>query len=359
MAARPPDPTHAPGPEGSAPDSALERDLAEVERELRELRRITTTQRMDLAAQITALEARAEQLREEIARNPSPWQTVQLARHPGRPRVGDYIAGVATEFVELHGDRAFRDDPAIVAGLGMVDGRPAAIVGHAKGRDTKENISRNFGMPNPEGYRKALRVMRLAEKIGAPVITLIDTPGAFPGKEAEERGQSEAIARALLDMARLRVPIVTVITGEGGSGGALAIGLGDAVLMLEHAIYSVISPEGCAAILWRDGSRGREAAQALRIRARDLAGFGVVDEIIPEPPGGAHAHPDAAVAAVAAAVHRYLGALTKRPADAVRDARYDKFRRLGRLRDLEEPHPVSVDTPLAGKTARSGGGGAE
>ncbi len=359
MAARPPDPTHMPSPEGGAPESALERDLAEVERELRELRRITTTQRMDLAAQITALEARAEQLREEIARNPSPWQTVQLARHPGRPRVGDYIAGVATAFVELHGDRAFRDDPAIMAGLGMVDGHPAAIVGHAKGRDTKENISRNFGMPNPEGYRKALRVMRLAEKLGAPVVTLIDTPGAFPGKEAEERGQSEAIARALLDMARLRTPIVTVITGEGGSGGALAIGMGDTVLMLEHAIYSVISPEGCAAILWRDGSRGREAAQALRIRARDLAEFGVVDEIIREPPGGAHAHPDAAVAAVAAAVHRHLGALTGRPAEELRAARYDKFRRLGRLRDLEEPHPVVAETPLAGKTVRSGGGGAE
>jgi acetyl-CoA carboxylase carboxyl transferase subunit alpha len=337
----------------------LERDLEEVERELRELRRITTTQRMDLAAQIAALEARAGELREAIARDPSPWQTVQLARHPGRPRVSDYIAGLATEFVELHGDRVFRDDPAIIAGLGMVNGRPAALVGHAKGRDTKENIARNFGMPNPEGYRKALRVMRLAEKLGAPVITLIDTPGASPGKEAEERGQSEAIARALLDMARLRVPIVTVITGEGGSGGALAIGLGDIVLMLQLAIYSVISPEGCAAILWRDGSRGREAAQALRITARDLLEFGVVDEVIPEPPGGAHAHPDAAVAAVIAAVHRHLAVLTERPADALRGARYDKFRRLGRLRDLGQTASAAVDTPPAGEAARSGRGRAE
>ena len=358
MAARPPDIARGPGPEPAGSEGPLERDLAEVERELRDLRRITATQHMDLAAQITALEARAEELREAIARNPSPWQTVQLARHAGRPRVGDYIAGLATEFVEMHGDRAFRDDPAIVAGLGMVDARPAALVGHAKGRDTRENIARNFGMPNPEGYRKALRVMRLAEKLGAPVVTLIDTPGAFPGKEAEERGQSEAIARALLDMARLRTPIVTVITGEGGSGGALAIGLGDVILMLEHAIYSVISPEGCAAILWRDGSRGREAAQALRITARDLTEFGVVDEIIPEPPGGAHAHPDAAVAAVIAAVHRHLGAFVGRSADALRAARYDKFRRLGRLRDLGEARAAG-DTPQAGKAVRSGGGRAE
>ncbi len=357
MAARPPDIARGPGPDPAGSEGPLERDLAEVERELRDLRRITATQHMDLAAQITALEARAEELREAIARSPSPWQTVQLARHSGRPRVGDYIAGLATEFVEMHGDRAFRDDPAIVAGLGMVDGHPAALVGHAKGRDTRENIARNFGMPNPEGYRKALRVMRLAEKLGAPVVTLIDTPGAFPGKEAEERGQSEAIARALLDMARLRTPIVTVITGEGGSGGALAIGLGDVILMLEHAIYSVISPEGCAAILWRDGSRGREAAQALRITARDLTGFGVVDEIIPEPPGGAHAHPDAAVAAVIAAVHRHLAAFVGRPADALRAARYDKFRRLGRLRDLGEPQ--AADAPQAGKAVRSGGGRTE
>jgi acetyl-CoA carboxylase carboxyl transferase subunit alpha len=359
MAAGPPETAHVPGSDGTDAEGSLERDLAEVERELRELRRITTTQRMDLAAQITALEARAEELRQAIARNPSPWQTVQLARNAGRPRVGDFIAGLATEFVELHGDRAFRDDPAIVAGLGVVDGRPAALIGHAKGRDTRENIARNFGMPNPEGYRKALRVMRLAEKFGAPVITLIDTPGAFPGKEAEERGQSEAIARALLDMARLRTPIVAVITGEGGSGGALAIGLGDVVLMLEHAVYSVISPEGCAAILWRDGSRGREAARALRITARDLVELGIVDEIIPEPPGGAHAHPDAAVAAVIAAVHRHLGVLTGRPADALRDARYEKFRRLGRLRDLGQPHPAQTGTPPAGNAVRSGGGRAE
>ena len=318
---------------------ALERDLAEVEREIRELRKITNEQRLDLNAQIAALETRAQELREAIARDPSPWQTIQLARHADRPKVGDYIAALARDFVELHGDRLYRDDPAIVAGLGWVEtpggGRPAALIGHAKGRDTRENIARNFAMPNPEGYRKAIRVMKLAEKLRCPVITLIDTPGAYPGKEAEERGQSEAIARALLEMARLQTPIVTVITGEGGSGGALAIGIGDAVLMLEHAVYSVISPEGCAAILWRDGTRSREAAAALRITAPDLLEFGIVDEIIPEPPGGAHANRAAAVSAVAGAVRRRLGLLLEDPLEALLAARYEKFRRIGRVREMD------------------------
>jgi acetyl-CoA carboxylase carboxyl transferase subunit alpha len=321
---------------------ALEHDLDEVERELRELRKITSEQRMDLNMQIGILEARAQELREAIARDPSPWQTVQLARHPERPKVGDYIGALARDFVELRGDRMSRDDPAIVAGLGWIDsaagdgrGGAAALIGHAKGRDTRENIARNFGMPGPEGYRKAVRVMRLAEKWRCPVVTLIDTPGAYPGKEAEEHGQSEAIARALLDMARLRTPIVTVVTGEGGSGGALAIGIGDAVLMLEHAVYSVISPEGCAAILWRDGTRSRDAAAALRITARDLAGFGIVDEIIPEPPGGAHTDRTAAAAAVAGAVRRRLDALRERPIEALLEARYEKFRRIGHVRELD------------------------
>ncbi len=292
MSSRPPDLA------GPAPSDPTERDLAEVEREIGELRRITTAQRLDLVDQIAALELRAEGLREEIARHPSPWQQVQLARHAERPKVDDYIAGLTSEFAELHGDRAFGDDPAIVAGLGMIDGRPAALIGHAKGRDTRENIARRFGMPNPEGYRKSLRVMALAEKLRIPVITLIDTPGAYPGKEAEERGQSEAIARALLQMARLRTPIITVITGEGGSGGALAVGMGDVLLMLEHAVYSVISPEGCAAILWRDAARAKDAAQALHLTAPDLVGLGIADEIIPEPPGGAHRHRDDTIAAV-------------------------------------------------------------
>jgi acetyl-CoA carboxylase carboxyl transferase subunit alpha len=285
-----------------------------------------------LPAQAAGMErsngARERAERETTARNLSPWETVQLARHPERPRVGDYVAALATEFVELHGDRALRDDPAVVAGLGMVDGGPVAIVGHAKGRDTRENIARNFGMPNPEGYRKAVRIMKLSERLGGCVVTLIDTPGAFPGKEAEERGQSEAIAHALLEMSRLRAPIVTVITGEGGSGGALAIGMGDVILMLERAVYSVISPEGCAAILWRDASRAPDAAAALRLTAGDLAGFGIVDEIVPEPMEGAHRHRETTVEAVAGAVRRHLRALRARPIDALVAARYEKFRRI-------------------------------
>jgi acetyl-CoA carboxylase carboxyl transferase subunit alpha len=313
----------------------LERELEAAEREITELKRIThTNQGLDLARQIGVLEQRAEALRTAIASNPTPWQTVQIARHPERPKIGEYVAGLMTDFVELHGDRAFRDDPAIVAGLGFVDGRTTVVIGHAKGRDTRENIARNFGMPNPEGYRKAVRLMHLAAKLHAPVVTLIDTPGAFPGKEAEERGQSEAIAKALIEMARLRAPTIAVITGEGGSGGALAIGVGDVVLMLERAVYSVISPEGCAAILWRDGARGREAARALRLTARDLLEFGIVDEIVPEPEGGAHRHPDQVVAAVASAVRRHLTALTARPLETLLRTRYEKFRRIGRLRDL-------------------------
>jgi acetyl-CoA carboxylase carboxyl transferase subunit alpha len=313
----------------------LERELETVEREIAELKRITqSNQGLDLARQIGLLEQRAEALQGAIARNPTPWQTVQIARHSERPKIGDYVAGLATDFVELHGDRAFRDDPAIVAGLGAIDGRTTAVIGHAKGRDTRENIARNFGMPNPEGYRKAVRIMHLAAKLRAPVVTLIDTPGAFPGKEAEERGQSEAIANSLIEMARLRTPTIAVITGEGGSGGALAIGVGDIVLMLERAVYSVISPEGCAAILWRDGSRSREAARALRLTARDLVGFGIVDEIVPEPQGGAHRHPDQAVAAVASAIRRHLPTLAARPVETLLQVRYEKFRRIGRLRDL-------------------------
>jgi acetyl-CoA carboxylase carboxyl transferase subunit alpha len=292
---------------------------------------------MDLAQQIASLQAHVEAVREEIARDPTAWQTVRLARDLARPKVMDYVAGLMTGFIELHGDRRFRDDPAIVAGLGLVDGRPAAVIGHAKGRDTRENIKRNFGSPLPEGYRKATRIMRLAEKLRLPLITLIDTQGAAPGKEAEERGQSEAIASALLAMARLCTPIVTVITGEGGSGGALAIGIGDVVLMLDKAVYSVISPEGCAAILWRDGSRTQAAARALRLTARDLVGFGIVDEIIAEPAGGAQRHPDLAVAAVAAAVRRHLAALAERPVDELVMARYEKYRRIGRFHDTGRP----------------------
>jgi len=356
MTTHPPDHAGAPEAAGVNREAAIERELSVAEEEIEELRRISEEGKVDLEAQIASLEARAEELREAITRDPTPWQTVQLARHPERPKVGDFIAGLATEFVELHGDRNFRDDPAIIAGLGLIDGRPAAVIGHAKGHDTRENIARNFGMPNPEGYRKATRVMRLAEKLRIPIVTLIDTPGAFPGKDAEERGQSEAIARALVEMARLRTPIVTVITGEGGSGGALAIGIGDVLLMLEHAIYSVISPEGCAAILWRDGARTRDAAEALRITARDLTGFGIVDEIVPEPPGGAHRHRDAAVDAVAGAVRRHLTVLTAQPLETLLAARYEKFRRVGRLRDVGAPEQAADGARPAGGAGRDAGG---
>jgi len=260
----------------------------------------------------------------------SPWEVVQLARHPQRPKAPDFILGLVTDFVEVHGDRLFRDDPALLAGLGWFEGQPVAVMGPYKGRDTRENLAHNFGMPNPEGYRKALRVMKLAEKFGYPVLSFVDTPAAFPGDEAEERGQAQAIARNIMEMSTLRTPILVVITGEGGSGGALALGVGDAVLMLQHAIYTVIPPEGCAAILWRDASRAQEAAEALRLTAEDLAALGVVDEIVPEPEGGAHRDPDAAVGAVREPLRRHLMALREIPLERLPALRYERYRRLGR-----------------------------
>ncbi|MDR7401916.1 MAG: acetyl-CoA carboxylase carboxyltransferase subunit alpha [Armatimonadota bacterium] len=261
----------------------------------------------------------------------TPWQVVQLARHPQRPRLVDYLAGLFTDVMELHGDRLYRDDPALLAALARFDGEPVVVVGHNKGKDTRENVARNFGMPYPEGYRKALRAMRLAEKFRYPVLSFVDTPGAYPGDEAEERGQAEAIARNIQEMSRLRTPILVVITGEGGSGGALAIGVGDVILMLQHAVYTVISPEGCAAILWHDASRAEDAAAALRLTATDLLALGVVDEVVPEPPGGAHADPDAAVAAVRDALGRHLPALRQTPVEVLLERRYAKYRRMGRV----------------------------
>ncbi|MDQ7820522.1 MAG: acetyl-CoA carboxylase carboxyltransferase subunit alpha [Armatimonadota bacterium] len=261
----------------------------------------------------------------------TPWQVVQLARHPQRPRLVDYLAGLFTDVMELHGDRLYRDDPALLAALARFDGEPVVVVGHNKGKDTRENVARNFGMPYPEGYRKALRAMRLAEKFRYPVLSFVDTPGAYPGDEAEERGQAEAIARNIQEMSRLRTPILVVITGEGGSGGALAIGVGDVILMLQHAVYTVISPEGCAAILWHDASRAEDAAAALRLTATDLLALGVVDEVVPEPPGGAHADPDAAVVAVRDALGRHLPALRQTPVEVLLERRYAKYRRMGRV----------------------------
>jgi len=259
----------------------------------------------------------------------TPWQRCQLARHPDRPYTLDYIHGIFSDFTELHGDRRFADDPAVVAGFALLDGEPVAVMGHQKGRDTTEKVRRNFGMPRPEGYRKALRIMQLAAQFGRPVISFVDTPGAYPGIDAEERGQAEAIATNLLEMARLPVPIVVVVTGEGGSGGALALGVGDTVLMLEHAIYSVISPEGCAAILWKDQARAADAASALRLTASDLKQLGIIDEILAEPPGGAQMDPVAMADRIAMAIRAHLKPLRKLRADSLTNRRYKKFRAMG------------------------------
>ncbi|HXF94642.1 MAG TPA: acetyl-CoA carboxylase carboxyltransferase subunit alpha [Gemmatimonadales bacterium] len=289
----------------------FERPLLELERQIEELKRVTGDRAAGLGKELKPLEDKLADLRAEIYRNLTPMQRVQVARHPRRPYTLDYIRMVFTDFVELHGDRLFRDDPAIVGGWARLDGASVMVIGHQKGRDTKENLRRNFGMAHPEGYRKALRLMRLAEKFRAPVITLVDTPGAYPGLGAEERGQAEAIARNLIEMAQLRTPIVTAVIGEGGSGGALAVGVADRVIMLENSVYSVISPEGCAAILWKDASQKERAAEALKLTAQDLLDLKVIDEIVPEPLGGAHADPEAAADALGNALRRHLRELRK------------------------------------------------
>jgi acetyl-CoA carboxylase carboxyl transferase subunit alpha len=263
----------------------------------------------------------------------TPWQQCQVARHPERPYTMAYIHSIFTDFTELHGDRRFADDPALVGGLARFDGDPVVVVGHQKGRDTAEKLRRNFGMPRPEGYRKAIRIMKLATRFQRPIISFIDTPGAYPGIDAEQRGQAEAIANNLIEMAGFPVPIIVVVTGEGGSGGALALGVGDRVLMLEHAIYSVISPEGCAAILWKDQARAEEAARALRLTAADLKKLGIIDEILPEPAGGAHMNPGKMADTIAAAIRRNLKPLRKAKPDALVNRRFKKFRTMGIFTD--------------------------
>ena len=263
----------------------------------------------------------------------TPWQRCLVARHPERPYTMAYIHSIFTDFTELHGDRRFADDPAIVAGLAKFDGDPVVVVGHQKGRDTAEKLRRNFGMPRPEGYRKAIRVMEIGARFRHPIISLVDTPGAYPGIDAEQRGQAEAIAHNLREMASFQVPIIVVVTGEGGSGGALALGIGDRVLMLEHSIYSVISPEGCAAILWKDQARAEDAARALRLTAPDLKKLGIIDEILPEPPGGAHMDPSAMADTIAVAIRRQLKAVRKLKPDALVTRRFKKFRAMGVFND--------------------------
>jgi len=311
----------------------FEKPIAELERQIEDLKRLASQRSLDVAREIAPLEAKLAELRSEIYRNLTPYQRVQVARHPRRPYALDYINGLFADFVELHGDRLYRDDPAIVGGLGRLNGRSVVVIGQQKGRDIKENLKRNFGMPHPEGYRKALRLMRLAERFHLPVVTLIDTPGAHPGLGAEERGQAEAIARNIEDMAALKTPIVVAIVGEGGSGGALALAVGDRVLILENAIYSVISPEGCAAILWRDSSLKERAAEALKLTAPDLLAMGLVDEIVPEPPGGAHAEPGAAIEALGVALERQLAELAGVPTDELLGRRAEKYLRMGKFEE--------------------------
>lgn len=319
----------------------FEKPVAELEMKIEELKRLADGKNMNIASDIKRLEKKAKELRADIFSKLTPWQKTLIARHFERPQTLDYIGLIMENFIELHGDRRFSDDPAIVGGFARFHGMSVVVIGHQKGRGTKEKLWRNFGQPHPEGYRKALRVMKLAERFSKPVITFIDTAGAYPGIGAEERGQAEAIAMNLFEMSMLKTPIVVVVIGEGGSGGALALGAGDRILMLEHSTYSVISPEGCAAILWkRDGKEVNQedyekASEALKLTAQDLFELGAIDEIIPEPLGGAHRDPKETAQAVEKAIKRYLLELTKKPSDVLLEERYRKFRLMGAIKEEE------------------------
>jgi len=313
----------------------FEQPIADLQKKIEELRYVTDGSDINLGDEINRLEAKSRLLTEQIFSKLTPWQIVQLARHPNRPYALDYIAAIFTEWEELHGDRHFADDPAIVSGIARLDGRPVAVVGHQKGRDTKERIHRNFGSARPEGYRKALRVMKLAEKFKMPVISLIDTAGAYAGISAEERNQSEAIARNLFELSRLRTPVLAVVVGEGGSGGALAIGVADHVMMLQYAIYSVISPEGCASILFKKADRAKDAAEAMRITASDLLGFGLIDEILAEPLGGAHQDAPAMVATLKQRLVEHLQRLTQMPPADLLAERYRRLMNYGAYTQID------------------------
>jgi len=309
----------------------IEKPVKELEGKIAELKNLAETQNIDLSEQIGNLEERAEKLKRRIYRNLTPWQKTQMARHPLRPYTLDYAHAIFDEYIELHGDRYYGDDKAIVGGFAKLDGKPLLFIGHQKGRNTKENIERNFGCAHPEGYRKAMRLMEQAERFKRPILTFIDTQGAFCGIEAEERGQGEAIASSLRFMSQLKTPVIAVIIGEGGSGGAIGLGVANRILMLENSVYSVISPEGCAAILWKDAGRAQEAADILRLTAVDLKGFGIIDEIIPEPVGGAHNDCEKTISAVKRAIKRHLGELSAMTSEELVSDRYDKFRRMGVL----------------------------
>jgi len=310
-------------------DLEFEKPLLELEKKVNDLKKLSSEGKVDLSEAIASLEAKVELLKNDIYANLSAWDKVHLARHPHRPLTGDYIGALFKDFFELKGDRKAGDDPAIVGGLAKFHNHTVMILGHQKGKDTKENLKRNFGMPNPEGFRKAIRLMDLASKFSHPVITFIDTPGAFPGSVAEERGQYEAIASSIKAMFNLTVPVISLVIGEGGSGGAVGLGTADVVMMLENSVYSVITPEGCASIIWRDASKAREAAEKLRITAQDLKELKIIDEIIPEPRGGAHKDPQAVFAAVDEALARNLSELKKKSVKQLLSDRYQKFRSIG------------------------------
>jgi len=307
-------------------------EIERLEKDVEELRQLAGDEEAD--AELERIRQQVAELRKEFYSHLGPWQRAQIARHTQRPYPLDYIAMLFTDFIELHGDRGYGDDKALITGLAKFRGRAIAVIGHQKGRDTKQRVVRNFGQPKPEGYRKALRVMELAAKFGRPILTFIDTPGAYPGIDAEERGQGEAIARNLREMARLPVPVIVTVTGEGGCGGALAIAIGDRVNILENGFYSVISPEGCASIIWRDSTKAETAAIAMKIMATDLKDLGIIDEIVPEPDGGAHADHEGAAKLLGEVLERQLLVLTQQSPRQIVDSRYEKFRRMCQFFDL-------------------------
>ena len=311
----------------------FEQPIAELEAKIEELRYIGDDSEININEEVARLKAKSESLTKSIFAKLSSWQIARVARHESRPYTLDYLQLIAPDFQELHGDRMYADDPAIIGGIGRLDGRAVMFIGHQKGRDTKERVRRNYGMPKPEGYRKAQRLMRMAEKFSMPVVTLIDTPGAYPGVGAEERGQSEAIAYSLFLMAGLRTPIISVVIGEGGSGGALAIGVGDRLLMLQYSIYSVISPEGCASILWKSAEKAEDAAEAMRITARQLNEFGLVDEVLEEPLGGAHRNPREAAEIIRNALLKNLDELDQLSTDALLEERQRRLSSFGRYKE--------------------------
>ncbi len=315
------------------PHLEFERNLVEIKDQIDQLLELAEKKGIDVSGELGELRAKLARFQEDTFQNLSAFQQVQVARHPRRPYSLDYIERVFTDWIELHGDRSFRDDPAIVGGWARLAGTPMMVIGHQKGRNMKENLHRNFGMPHPEGYRKALRLMQLAEKFGRPIVTLIDTPGAYPGIGAEQRGQAEAIATNLREMALLRVPLISVVIGEGGSGGALALSVTDRILILKHAVYSVISPEGCAAILWRSAEHWEQAAEALKLTSADLLRLGIADEVIPEPPGGAQEDWDATADAVQTILSRHLGEVKAMDSQERRVKRWEKFAEIGSWHD--------------------------